>query len=115
MTSRAPRSVPLTPSTDSRFCRSSFYEAFDPAEAKRLTDKLEIHYTPKHGSWLNIAEIDPVLNMSERDQVALLITDVAEEMELAHGIQAARQFVKVATSDSPIIGLMVDPWLTEKN
>ena len=52
--------------------------------------------------------------MSERDQVALLITDVAEEMEPAHGIQAARQFVKVATSDSPIIGLMVDPWLTEK-
>ena len=31
---------------------ASFYEAFDPAEAKRLTDKLEIHYTPKHGSWL---------------------------------------------------------------
>ena len=60
------------------------------------------------------AEIDPVLNMSERDQVALLITDVAEELEPAHGIQAARQFVKVATSDSPIIGLMVDPWLTEK-
>ena len=37
---------------------ASFYEAFDPAEAKRLTDKLEIHYTPKHGSWLNIAEIE---------------------------------------------------------
>src|SRR3954454_20743011 len=37
---------------------ASFYEAFDPAEARRLTDKLEIHYTPKHGSWLNIAEIE---------------------------------------------------------
>jgi hypothetical protein len=37
---------------------ASFYEAFDPAEAKRLTDRLEIHYTPKHGSWLNIAEIE---------------------------------------------------------
>ena len=37
---------------------ASFYEAFEPAEAKRLTDKLEIHYTPKHGSWLNIAEIE---------------------------------------------------------
>ena len=33
-------------------------EAFAPAEAKRLADKLEIHYTPKHGSWLNIAEIE---------------------------------------------------------
>ncbi len=37
---------------------SSFYEAFEPAEAKRLLDKLEIHYTPKHGSWLNVAEIE---------------------------------------------------------
>lgn len=37
---------------------SSLYEAFPPAEAKRLADKLEIHYTPKHGSWLNVAEIE---------------------------------------------------------
>ena len=36
----------------------SLYEAFPPAEAKRLADKLEIHHTPKHGSWLNIAEIE---------------------------------------------------------
>jgi hypothetical protein len=34
----------------------SLYEVFEPAEAKRLADKLEIHYTPKHGSWLNMAE-----------------------------------------------------------
>jgi hypothetical protein len=34
------------------------YEAFEPAEARRLTEKLEIHHTPKHGSWLNIAEIE---------------------------------------------------------
>ena len=37
---------------------SSLYEAFGPEEAKRILDKLEIHYTPKHGSWLNIAEIE---------------------------------------------------------
>ena len=37
---------------------ASFYEAFEPAEAKRLSAKLEIHYTPKHGSWLNMAEIE---------------------------------------------------------
>jgi DDE superfamily endonuclease len=37
---------------------ASLYEAFPPAEAKRLTDKLEIHYTPKHGSWLNMAELE---------------------------------------------------------
>jgi len=36
----------------------SLYEAFEPAEARRLADKLEIHYTPKHGSWLNMAEIE---------------------------------------------------------
>lgn len=37
---------------------ASLYEAFEPAEAKRIADKLEIHYTPKHGSWLNMAEIE---------------------------------------------------------
>lgn len=38
--------------------KSSLYEAFEPEEAKRLADKLDIHYTPKHGSWLNMAEIE---------------------------------------------------------
>jgi hypothetical protein len=37
---------------------ASLYEAFPPAEAKRLADTLEIHYTPTHGSWLNMAEIE---------------------------------------------------------
>lgn len=37
---------------------SSLYETFDPVEARRITEKLEIHYTPKHGSWLNMAEIE---------------------------------------------------------
>ena len=37
---------------------ASLYETFAPAEAHRLLDRLEIHYTPKHGSWLNIAEIE---------------------------------------------------------
>ena len=37
---------------------SSFYEAFPPEEAFRLSQRLEIHYTPKHGSWLDIAEIE---------------------------------------------------------
>ena len=36
----------------------SLYEAFEPAEARRIADRLEIHYTPKHGSWLNMAEIE---------------------------------------------------------
>ena len=37
---------------------ASLYEAFPPDEARRIIEKLEIHYTPKHGSWLNMAEIE---------------------------------------------------------
>jgi hypothetical protein len=37
---------------------SSFYEAFAPAEARRLVERIEWHYTPKHGSWLNLAEVE---------------------------------------------------------
>ena len=37
---------------------AALYEAFEPDDARRLTKKFEIHYTPKHGSWLNIAEIE---------------------------------------------------------
>lgn len=42
----------------------SFYEAFEPAEARRLAERIECVYTPKHGSWLNIAEIE--LNVLSR-------------------------------------------------
>jgi hypothetical protein len=37
---------------------ASLYEAFAPVEARRLLDKIEFHYTPKHGSWLNMAETE---------------------------------------------------------
>ena len=37
---------------------ASLYDAFTPEEARRITRKLEIHYTPKHGSWLNVAEVE---------------------------------------------------------
>jgi hypothetical protein len=37
---------------------ASLYQAFAPAEAKRLWDKLEVHHTPKHGRWLNVAELE---------------------------------------------------------
>ena len=37
---------------------ASLYEAFEPAEARRIAQRLEVHYTPKHGSWLNMAEIE---------------------------------------------------------
>jgi hypothetical protein len=37
---------------------ASLYEAFPPERARRIAEKLEIHHTPKHGSWLNMAEIE---------------------------------------------------------
>ena len=37
---------------------ASLYATFPPQRARQLADRLEIHYTPKHGSWLNIAEIE---------------------------------------------------------
>ena len=43
---------------------SSLYKAFSPEEARRIAKRLELHYTPKHGSWLNIAEIE--LNVMTR-------------------------------------------------
>ncbi|MDJ1185852.1 transposase, partial [Roseofilum casamattae] len=43
--------------------KASLYKAFEPDEAQRILSKLEFHYTPKHGSWLNMAEIElSVLN-----------------------------------------------------
>ena len=37
---------------------ASLYEAFEPGRARRIAERLEIHHTPKHGSWLNMAEIE---------------------------------------------------------
>jgi hypothetical protein len=37
---------------------AAFYQTFAPEEARRLTQKLEFHYTPVHGSWLNMSEIE---------------------------------------------------------
>jgi len=53
----------------------SLYEAFEPAEAKRIADKLEWHYTPEHGSWLNMAEIE--LSVLERQCLCRRIPDVS--------------------------------------
>ena len=44
---------------------ASLYEAFPPAEARRVAERLEVHHTPKHGSWLNMAEIE--LSVLSRD------------------------------------------------
>ena len=66
---------------------ASLYKRFKPEEARRITKKLEIHYTPKHGSWLDIAEIE--LNVMTRqclnrriDNIEILRKELAAwEME----------------------------------
>jgi hypothetical protein len=75
---------------------ASLYEAFPPTEAKRLADKLEIHYTPKHGSWLNMAEIE--LSVLQRQCLDRRLGDRATlEQEVAAWV-AARN-TAVATID----------------
>jgi len=54
---------------------ASLYEAFDPCEARRLAEKLEVHYTPKHGSWLDMAEIE--LGIMNRQCLNRRLTDAA--------------------------------------
>jgi hypothetical protein len=55
---------------------ASLYEAFAPGEAHRLAQRLEIHYTPKHGSWLNIAEIE--LSVLKRQCLERRIPDITQ-------------------------------------
>jgi hypothetical protein len=60
---------------------ASLYEVFAPEKAKRLADRLEVHYTPKHGSWLNMAEIE--FSVLTRDLPARLGTRAALEQHVA--------------------------------
>jgi hypothetical protein len=57
---RYPQAVKITVVHDqlNTHVPASLYKAFEPEEAKRILDRLEFHYTPKHGSWLNMAEIE---------------------------------------------------------
>lgn len=60
---------------------SAFYETFEPEEAKRLWDRFEFIYTPKHGSWLNMAEIElHVLNSQCLNRHISTIDKVKEEV-----------------------------------
>lgn len=61
---------------------AAFYEVFPPAEARCLARKLEVHYTPKHSSWLNMAEIE--LSVLSRQCLDRRIGSLAElEREVA--------------------------------
>lgn len=68
---------------------ATLYEAFAPAEAKRILDRLEFHYTPKHGSWLNMAEIE----------LGVL----------------SRQCLDERIPDEPALLRQVTPWEAERN
>jgi len=68
---------------------ASFYEAFEPEEAHRLSRRFELHYTPKHGSWLNMAEI-----------------------ELS---ALARQCLNRRIADQQILDTEVQAWVQERN
>ena len=61
---------------------SSFYATFAPIEAKRLSDRLEIHHTPKHGSWLNISEIE--LSVLKRQCLSRRMDNKAELEQAVH-------------------------------
>lgn len=62
---------------------SSLYEAFPPETARRLAKRLEIHFSPKHGSWLNIAEIElSTMSMQCLDRRICDITSLNEQLSV---------------------------------
>ena len=67
---------------------ASLYEAFDPSEVRRLAQKLEIHYTPKHGSWSNMAEIE--LSVLSRQCLQRRVPDFGWLEAEAHAWQERR-------------------------
>lgn len=85
---------------------ASLYEAFEPAEAQRLLRRLEFHYTPKHGSWLNMAEIE--FSILGRQCLARRIPTAAElrrevaAWEQARNTHATRVDWRFTTADARI-------------
>lgn len=74
----------------------SLYEAFPPSEAKRLADRLEIHHTPKHGSWLNVAESE--LSVLSRQCLSQRIPDENTMRTLVAAWENERNHKKVKVS-----------------
>jgi transposase len=72
----------------------ALYEAFEPAEARRILGKLEFHYTPKHGSWLNMAEIE--ISILSRQVLKQRIESVAH-LEQVTQVWTQRRNVQQAT------------------
>jgi len=86
----------------------SLYKAFPPEEAKRIKDKLELHFTPKHGSWLNMAEIENNIlinhGLSQRiPTLKQMVKEVAAWNEIRN--QSAKQINWRFTTDDARIKL----------
>ena len=79
----------------------ALYEAFPPAEAKALWDRFEVVYTPKHGSWLNVAEVE--LNVMTRQCLNRRIDSLKILHEEVAAWQASRDRIpaKVTGSSPP--------------
>lgn len=67
---------------------SSLYEAFQPEEALRMARRLEIHHTPKHGSWLNVAEIE--LSVLKRQCLPERVPDIELMRQMVHSWNSER-------------------------
>lgn len=95
----------------------ALYEAFPPAEARRILTRLEIHYTPKHGSWLNMAESE--LSILARQCLDRRIADprtLAREVaawEHRRNSTQAQMTWRFTTADARIKLLHLYPLLTE--
>jgi len=61
---------------------ASLYESFEPEQARRIAERIEVHHTPKHGSWLNVAEIElSVLSRQCLDRRIESVDELREELE----------------------------------
>jgi hypothetical protein len=68
--------------------RASLYEAFPPEQARRIAERFEVHHTPKHGSWLNMAEIE--LSVLQRQCLGQRFATQAVMDQAIHGWVTAR-------------------------
>jgi DDE superfamily endonuclease len=67
---------------------ASLYEVYPPAEARRIASRFEVHYTPKHGSWLNMAEIE--ISVFERSCLSRPVADFATLDRRVNALAAER-------------------------
>ena len=72
---------------------ASLYEAFAPAEAQRLAERFEFHYTPKHGSWLDMAEIE--LGILGRQCLSQRIDNLEDLRRQTHAWEKSRDQAEV--------------------